>query len=383
MQFVFIYSILFLGAAVAENNVFTNSSRILGRRALRLPAEWEPHLRTFMVWPASEVIWSEELLPGVRSDIAAIANALIPFEPVVMLAEPSQVAMAKSQLDPRITVVAMPVDDLWARDTLPVFVERTKLGFISLRGVVFNFNGWGNKQIHSKDALVARRVDELYGFEFVMARIVAEGGSFETDGKGTLLVTKSSVVNTNRNSQSQAQIEAELKRVLGVKKVIWFEGVKGQDITDAHVDCLVRFVRPGVVIINRPFPGQAPDVWSISSDDALAVLQRSTDVAGNSFQIVDLVEPDPDKIVVKGNAKTFLSSYANFLIANGAVIMPAFGDADADLKAKTTLQGLFPDRQVISVMISTLASGGGGIHCATHEQPLITQNLFWNNTKLG
>lgn len=179
--------------------------------------------------------------------------------------------------------------------------------------------------------------------------------------------------------------------MLGVKKIIWFEGVKGKDITDAHVDCLVRFVRPGVVILNRPFPGQEPDVWSISSDDALEVLKRSTDVDGKSFEIIDLVEPDPNKIIIKGNETTFLSSYANFLIANGCIIMPAFGDEDADLKAKKTLQELFPDRQVISVLISTLASGGGGIHCATHEQPSINNEHryvdhnpfgrpFWNKS---
>lgn len=189
MRLLLLCSFLLIQFAVSEDYF---SSILKG--TLRLPAEWEHHERTFMVWPQSEEIWSAELLPGVRSDIASIANALVPFEPVVMLADPSQVDMAKSQLDKRITVVAMPVDDLWARDTLPVFVLRKRrFGNERLMGVIFNFNGWGNKQIHSKDAQVARKVDDMYGIEKETADIVAEGGSFETDGKGTLLVTKSSL----------------------------------------------------------------------------------------------------------------------------------------------------------------------------------------------
>lgn len=374
--------ILLVKLIVAEDGNSTINSKIFKRETIRFPAEWETHLRTFMVWPQSEEIWSEELLPGVRKDIAAIANAIVSFEPVVMLADPTQVAMAQSMMDSRVTVVGMPVDDLWARDTLPVFVLKTRSGLAfgreTLEGVIFNFNGWGNKQIHANDALVAKRVVEMYNISSVTAQIVAEGGSFETDGKGTLLVTKSSLVNTNRNTKSQDQIEMELKKDLGVKKVIWFDGVKGQDITDAHVDCLVRFVRPGVVVINRPFPGSAPDVWSISSDQALIVLNSSTDVDGNRFQVIDLVEPDPDVIITTGNLKTFLSSYVNFLIGNGFVIIPAFGDPGADMKAVTTIQGLFPGRQVLSVLITTLASGGGGIHCATHDEPKVKENLFWN-----
>lgn len=348
------------------------------RARTRLPAEWERHKRTFMVWPQSEEIWSAELLPQVRNDIASIANALVRFEPVVMLVDPEQVDDAKSQLHRRVEVVPMLVDDLWARDTLPVFVLRTRLGVERIRGIIFNFNGWGNKQIHANDALVAQKVVEKYRMSSKTASIVAEGGSFETDGRGTLLVTKSSLVNTNRNSQSQDEIEAELKDLLGVRKVIWFEGVAGKDITDAHVDCLVRFVRPGVVILNRPFPGQEPDVWSISSDDAAKVLETATDARGRRLRVIDLVEPDPDKIIIKGNATTFLASYANFLIGNGVVLMPAFGDTQADEKARSTLQRLFPGRRVISLLISTLASGGGGIHCATHDEPQVMPRTVFN-----
>lgn len=341
------------------------------RDGIRLPAEWEPHERTFLCWPQSEDIWGRKLLPLVRKDIAAIANAIVEFEPVVMLVDPNQISGARRLLDSRITIQAMKLDDLWARDTLPVFVEKKSNAMQQIMGVIFNFNGWGRKQYHRNDAKVAEKLVRLYGMEERYANIVGEGGSFETDGKGTLLVTESSVVNRNRNEESKAEIEKELKRVLGMRKVIWFKGVKSQDITDAHVDCLVRFVKPGTVILNRSFPGEPESVWSISSDEALTVLNSSTDADGNPFEVVEMFEPDPSKIKIVGNKDTFLSSYVNFLIGNGFVIVPKFGDPEADLKSQTTLQRLFPGRVIVPVEISALASGGGGIHCATHEQPTI------------
>lgn len=150
-----------------------------------------------------------------------------------------------------------------------------------------------------------------------------------------------------------------------MKKVIWFDGVYGEDITDAHVDCLVRFVRPGVVILNRPPEGTPKgfDVWSNSSDQAKMVLENETDAMGRKFEVIDLYEPDPKKIVSYGDE--FLSSYVNFFIANGAVIVPKFGDEKADLKAQKVLQDNFPGRTVVPVEMSNLASGGGGIHWYT------------------
>lgn len=346
---------------------------IAQRDGIRLPAEWERHEKIFLCFPQSDVIWAPEVLPYVREDVARIANALVDYEPVVMLTDPEQVDIARALLDRRVSIVPMKVDDLWARDTLPVFVEDKRSGIEQLLGVIFNFNGWGNKQKQREnDSKLAGKVIEEYGMKKETADIVAEGGSFETDGKGTLLVTESSLVNTNRNEQTKEAIENELKNRLGIRKVIWFKGVKDEDITDAHVDCLVRFVRPGTVILNRSFPGKA-DVWSISSDDARNVLAASTDADGNRFEVIDLFEPDPSKITYKGDKKDFLSSYANFLIGNECVIVPAFGDKDADSKAQSTLRDLFPGRTIVPVQLGALSSGGGGIHCATHELPAINQ----------
>ncbi|MFE6062738.1 agmatine deiminase family protein [Streptomyces sp. NPDC056431] len=332
-------------------------------RERRLGAEWESHTRTFMSWPALESVWMEDL-PYVRKDIARIAREVAEYEEVVMMARPAQLKAAQRACGSLVEVIPLDVDDLWARDTVPVFVEEEG----RVVGVDLNFNGWGNKQEHENDALVGETLLTKYRIPRVEAPLVAEGGSFETDGEGTLLITESSIVNDNRNrGMSRDEIEDELIETLGVKKVVWLAGVRGEDITDAHVDSLVRFVAPGVVLLDQAFPGTPPDSWSRSADQARSVLGKATDARGRRFEIIDLPQPDLDRITGEGD--DFVSTYANFYIANDAVFLPKFGDRKADDRAKGILQEHFPQRDIVMVPIDTIASGGGGIHCSTHDQP--------------
>ncbi|MEV6752658.1 agmatine deiminase family protein [Streptomyces sp. NPDC051214] len=332
-------------------------------KGLRMGAEWESHARTFMSWPALESVWEEDL-PYVREDIARVARAIAEYEYVVMLARPEQRKAAQKACGSDVEVISLAVDDLWARDTVPVFVEQDG----DVVGIDLNFNGWGNKQEHTNDARVGRSLLPEYGIPRRKAPLVAEGGSFETDGEGTLLITESSIVNDNRNrGKSRDQIESELKRTLGVEKVIWLAGVRGEDITDAHVDSLVRFTAPGVVLLDRAVPGMPADSWSRSADQAKAVLGEAKDARGRSFEVVDLPQPDPDRI--RGEGDDFVSTYTNFYVANDAVFLPEFGDRKADRRAQSILREHFPERDVVPVRIDTIASGGGGIHCSTHDQP--------------
>lgn len=346
----------------ASGAVGTGSDRVPeGER--RFGAEWDSHARTFMSWPALESVWAEDL-PYVREDIARIARAIAEYEYVVMLARPDQQKAAQRACGSQVEVIPLAVDDMWTRDTVPVFVEEGG----EVIGVDFNFNGWGDKQEHTNDARVGRTLLTKYGIPRVEAPLVAEGGSFETDGEGTLLITESSIVNENRNpGLSRDDIEADLIETLGVDKVVWLKGVRGQDITDAHVDSLVRFTAPGVVLLDQAFPGTPPDSWSRAADQARAVLSKATDARGRRFEVIDLPQPDLDRITGEGD--DFVSTYANFYVANDSVFMPRFGDRKADDRARGILQDQFPDRDIVPVVIDTVASGGGGIHCATHDQP--------------
>ncbi|MCD2442528.1 agmatine deiminase family protein [Agromyces sp. SYSU K20354] len=328
----------------------------------RLGAEWESHELTVMSWPTA-LIWGEDL-PYVRDDIARLARTIAEFEPVVLVASPGDEEDAAYEAGSGVEVITVPVDDLWARDTVSVFVE----GPDGLEGVDFNFNGWGDKQEHPNDAGVAAAVLREFEIPGVQANLVAEGGSIETDGLGTLLITESSIVNDNRNpGLSRDEIEQRLMKLLGMKKVIWFDGVYDEDITDAHIDSLVRFVAPGVVLLDVPGPGAPDDVWAQSSEQARSVLDGALDATGRAIEVVELPQPDFSKI--RGSGDDFLASYVNFYIANGAVFVPEFGDRSADRRAQDILQDQFPDREIVPVRIDTIASGGGGIHCATHDLP--------------
>lgn len=340
-----------------------SSARDTGAEGLRMGAEWESHARTFMSWPALESVWEEDL-PYVREDIARIARTIAEYEYVVMLARPDQQKAAQRACGRDVEVIPLAVDDLWARDTVPLFVEQDG----DVVGVDLNFSGWGNKQEHTNDARVGRTLLSEYDIPRRKAPLVAEGGSFETDGEGTLLITESSIVNDNRNpGKTRDQIEAEIKRTLGIKKVIWLAGVRGEDITDAHVDSLVRFTAPGVVLLDRAFPGMPADSWSRAADQAKSVLGKATDTKGRPFEIIDLPQPDLDRITGEGD--DFVSTYANFYVANDSVFMPRFGDRKADKRARSILQEHFPERDIVQIPIDTIASGGGGIHCSTHDQP--------------
>ncbi|MEU4211979.1 agmatine deiminase family protein [Streptomyces sp. NPDC026206] len=329
-----------------------------------MPSESLPHARTFMGWPPAGSVWGRDTA-AVREDVAAIARTIAEYEPVVLLAGPGDAEGARSACGEAVEVAPVPVDDLWLRDSGPVFVTAADG---TVHGVDFRFNGWGGKQEHPRDGRVARRVLEAFGVPRVEAPVVAEGGSLETDGAGTLLATESSLVNDNRNpGRSRDDIEQALTALLGVRKVIWLEGVRGEDITDCHVDALARFVGPGEVLLSRPPRSARPDVWARVYEQARTALEAATDADGRVLEIIDLPEPDPAELGDRG--ADFLGTYINYYVANGAVIVPRFGDRRADEEAAALLAALHPGRDLRTVEINTLAEGGGGIHCTTQQQP--------------
>ncbi|MGW2250642.1 agmatine deiminase family protein [Kitasatospora sp. NPDC001660] len=330
-----------------------------------MPAESRPHTRTFMAWPALEEVWGDQL-PGVRQDIAALAQAIAGFEPVVLMARPDQADQAQQACGSSVEVMELMVDDLWARDTGPTFVA----GPQGLAGIDFNSNGWGNRQTHANDGQAARDLLDHLGITRLQAPITGEGGGIEVDGEGTLMATESSWVNDNRNpGKSRDRIEASLKDLLGVRKVLWFEGVAGQDITDCHVDALARFAEPGTVVLHRPAADTPSDIWSAAHDQALQVLKSETDAKGRTLKVVELPEPNFD--LIQGTGKNFLATYVNYYVCNGGVIVPRFGDQAADDHAAGIIGDLHPGRKVTQVTINHIAGGGGGIHCATQQQPAV------------
>jgi agmatine deiminase len=255
------------------------------------------------------------------------------------------------------------VDDLWLRDTGPVFVTDST-GTVA--GVNFNFNGWGQKQAFGNDAKVAAFVCARAGLELRSTSLVLEGGGIEVDGKGTAVITESCVLNRNRNpGLSKGACEAQLRTLLGIRKVVWLPGIAGKDITDGHTDFYARFVRPGVVVTHYE-PDPASYDHAVTQRH-LAMLRLATDADGKTLQVVVLTGPMQTRS--KYASSEFAAGYVNFYVINGAVIMPEFGDASADAAAKARMTELFPGRKIVQVNIDAIAAGGGGIHCATQQQP--------------
>jgi agmatine deiminase len=328
-----------------------------------MPAEEHPHTRTWMCWPSRAAIWGSAL-PGVQADIARIATAINEFEPVTMLVRASAQSAARRAVGSQVALEVAPVDDLWARDTLPLFlIDDQRPGKLAAGSV--RFNGWGNKQIHAGDSQLSGIVAEMLGIPRVPSRLYGEGGGLEVDGHGTVLASRSSWVNRNRNpGLSERQIAERLIGMLGAERLIWVDGIAGEDITDGHIDTLARFVDPGTLMLENTAPGD-DSIWRRTALKTRRQLASVTTLEGKPYDVATLQQPSR----LPSSSENFLASYVNYLVCNGAVIAPAFGDKRADDRARGTLAEVYPNREVVQLRIDGVASGGGGIHCATQQQP--------------
>lgn len=328
-----------------------------------MPDEAYPHARTFMQWPASRTVHPDpDFLDFLQQAVARIANTIVAFEPVVMLMHHDQVRAARRKLSQAVRVWDIPTDDLWCRDAGPVFL----LGHDNrLTATTFNFNGWGNRQVHDADGLIAQRVAARLGIDLLNSGLVGEGGGIETDGQGTLMAHESSWINTNRNRLSSDEIERRLLAALGGTKMIWAPGLADHDITDFHIDAIARFAAPGHVLMQLPERSDRQDPFTRAAWRTHDILARSVDAQGMPLKITRI--PDPTRSRVR--TPDFVASYANYYVCNGAVIMAEFGDTDADAEARRAIGRFHPGREIIPINVDAIGMVGGGIHCATQQQP--------------
>lgn len=327
-----------------------------------MPLESEAHERTIMQWPVNLDIYDRGSLKRVQRSIARIANMVVRYEPVAMLVANGDAASASALLSGEVELWDIPTDDLWCRDSGPTFV-RGAAGQLAIAHI--RFNGWGNKQPHGNDARIAERVATRLGMPLIETGLVGEQGGVEHDGAGTLLAHASCWVNPNRNRMSQKDLGEKLLRALGGKKMLWAPGIAGKDITDYHIDALARFVGPGKVLIQLGEEIDRDDPWSVSGHATLKIVQQSTDARGQKLDIIRL----PDPVDIRSREPDFVASYVNYYVCNGAVIAARFGDKAADGHAREMLQSLYPGRTVEMIEIDAIGESGGGIHCATQQQP--------------
>jgi len=330
--------------------------------ALRMPAEWAPHERTIVCWPAREAMW-EGLFAAAKEEHAAVVDAIAAFEPVTLAVDPSQEAEARAAVRGDVDVVAIPLDDSWARDSGPIFVTdpdpATRPG--RRAGVHFGFNAWGEKfRPYEDDAAFGARVLERLGVERIDATdLVLEGGSIAVDGEGTLITTEQCLLHPSRNpGLEREQIEARLRDALGVERVVWLGlGLVEDDDTDGHVDNICAWIEPGRVLL-QTVADEADPNFEHSRENVRRLRAAGLDVV--ELDVLPRLEGDGPPTVVP---------YVNYYVANGALIVPVTG-AETDADALALLERLYPGREAVPVPGTTLALGGGGVHCITQQVPM-------------
>ncbi len=346
----------------------------------RMPAEWAPHLATYLVWPHNLETWPGKFEP-IPAVFAQMAAAIAHFEPLrVLLNDADQLDGVRATIRnapapdgatvrmDRIDLLAVPTNDSWIRDHGPTFVNPITSSGAGTPQIALDwrFNSWGEKYgAYDLDDVVPRRLAERYRFEVIEPGIVLEGGSIDVNGAGTLLTTESCLLNRNRNpSLTRGEIEEYLRVYLGAAQVLWLgEGIAGDD-TDGHVDDLARFVAAGTIV--TVVEDDPADANYGPLQDNLKRLRAMRDPAGRQFTIETLPMPPA---VYHDNTR-LPASYANFYIVNGGVIMPSFGCA-ADSQAQGILVRLFPGRRVVMIPSTDLVWGLGAIHCLTQQHPAV------------
>jgi agmatine deiminase len=329
----------------------------------RMPAEWAPHECCWMAWPSRADQWPDGLA-GAQRTYAAVAQAIRRFEIVRMVVEPHCTEEARDLCGADIELVPFPIDDPWMRDSGPTFLTRADG---ARAGTAWRFNSWGGKTPdYGDNARLARRVLHHAAAPVYQSSLCLEGGAIHTDGLGTVVTTESVVLNANRNPGiTRSAAEREICDALGATRVIWLPGDPQSihvDITDGHVDGLMTFVKPGVVLYECN-PSATGAALRLAADNRRA-LESAVDASGRRLQIISM----DDAYEVETPHRMYCRSYVNFYIANGGIVMPSFGVA-GDERARAVVQAAFADREVIQVDVTRLASGGGGIHCITQQEP--------------
>jgi agmatine deiminase len=331
------------------------------------PAEWEPQAATWIAWPHNRATWPDRFtpIPGVfRKFIAELSQV----QPVHVLSgksslpEPPQDYLSDLK---NVTVHAIATNDTWIRDFGPTFVRRLDDG--ALVGVNWHYNAWGGKwPPYDDDAKAGTAICQTIGCLRSASSLYCEGGALETDGEGTLLTTSSVLMSPSRNpGWSREMVEGELKRQLGVLRILWIDGggLQGDD-TDGHIDQLARFVAPGVVVAATSSSLSDPNHAGLAEN--VRILRKSLSATEAKLEVFSLPTPPPRSV----DQHRVPESYCNFVLANGIVIVPTFRNDATDQPALRLFEQLLPNRRIIPLDASDLIWGLGAFHCASQQQPL-------------
>jgi len=339
---------------------------------LRLPAEWEPQSAVLLAWPHAGTDWAARL-DSVESTCAALIAAITRFETAIVCAPDAEIGAhaaeclrdAGADLS-RVRFVEIPYDDTWLRDSGPITLCAANDRFVLAD---FRFTGWGGKfEATQDDALVTGLIERgVFRRDAQHQRVdwALEGGAIESDGRGTILTTWA-CLQQRHPGQSRELIELTLRNALSAQRVLWLDhGYLQGDDTDAHVDTLARFAPDDAIVFQACSDPDDPHYGELGAMRRDIEALRTPD--GEPYRLFPLPWPKP----ILDEGRRLAASYANFLIVNGAVLVPAYGDAVDDAAAQTIALA-HPGRKVVQIPCRPLIWQNGSLHCMTMQLPMGT-----------
>jgi len=352
-------------------------------RGFTMPGEWEEQRAILLSWPLNPATW-EDRRDEVEIDYASFVLAIAKFENVMincvraeqprirkLLSEVgNELAWGKSdpiRFDPaRVEFLDVPTNDAWCRDHGPVCLVNRTTGRRMMDH--FRYNAWGGKfPPWNLDAAVPEHAARMFGYERRIVPMVCEGGALESNGAGLLMTTESVMLNPNRNpSMTRAEIGDMLMKSLGMDEILWLKGGLVCDDTDGHIDTLARFVSPDTVLACVA-PEGSPNAPMMNEN--LRRLREYRTRLGKPLNVIPLPLPDPVAPPDGWREETLPASYANYLLVNGAVLVPSYRQSYNNLEASAIIGKCFPGRRLISIDCSNIILEGGALHC-------LSQNLF-------
>jgi agmatine/peptidylarginine deiminase len=337
---------------------------------MKFPAEWEPQSGVLLAWPHDEGDWQPQL-EVIERTYAEIAAAISRFEPALILCR-NQGVSARAERACRsrgikadgVSFHLIRYDDTWIRDTGPLCIRRRE----AIEILDFGFNAWGGRYAHEFDSELAFELHRMGLFGRAPLRrfpFVLEGGSVETDGAGTLMTTRSCLLSPSRNpGMDRSSIEVMLKEALGIERILWLTNgrIEGDD-TDGHVDTLARFCDPQTIAYSACTDRDDAHWDSLGNlEMELRALQAPD---GKPYRLIPLPLPAP---VLDSRGLRLPANYANFLILNGAVLIPSYADP-ADATVLERLRPAFPGRELVPIDCRPLITQFGSLHCMSMQLP--------------
>lgn len=327
----------------------------------RLPAEWEPQDAVLICWPHEKTDWAP-YLNEAEAVFMDIAEAVARFEKLIVVVPDEECVRTKLAARgvnmQNVALYEIESNDTWARDFGPITIYEDEKPVL----LDFTFNGWGGKFEAGLDNQITEKLHQRGAFGKTPLRqvdLILEGGSIESDGAGTLLTTSECLLNPNRNKQlSKTQVEKKLSAELGAKKFQWLEnGALAGDDTDAHIDTLARLCPDNTILYVQCTDPQ---------DEHFKIFQSlENELKKTDFRLIPLPWP---KAKFDADGERLPATYANFLIINGAVLVPTYNDP-SDFQALETVKKAFPDREIIGIDCSALILQHGSLHCVTMQIP--------------